>query len=87
MATSEDEHSAINREENEPKPYNKCLMNLVCSVCTGKCLLSFFSHRPRSFDAQSVGLKTSGKYFPIQSSHSANNPLIMNEWKTFSMFP
>ena len=28
------------------KPYNKCLINLVCSVCTGKYLPSVFSHRP-----------------------------------------
>ena len=36
------------------KPYNKSLINLVCSVCTGKYCLWFLSHRPRSFVARSV---------------------------------
>ncbi len=36
------------------KPYNKSLINLVCSVCTGKYCLRFLSHRPRSFVARSV---------------------------------
>ena len=36
------------------KPYNKSLINLVCSVCAGKYCLRFFSHRPRSFVARSV---------------------------------
>ncbi len=36
------------------KPYNKSLINLVCSVCTGKYSLRFLSHRPRSFVARSV---------------------------------
>ena len=36
------------------KSYNKCLINLVCSVGTGKYLPSFFSHRARSFVARSV---------------------------------
>ncbi len=36
------------------KPYNKSLINLVCSVCAGKYCLRFLSHRPRSFVARSV---------------------------------
>ena len=32
----------------------KSLINLVCSVCTGKYCLRFLSHRPRSFVAWSV---------------------------------
>ena len=36
------------------KPYNKSLINLVCSVCKGKYCLRFLSHRPRSFVARSV---------------------------------
>ena len=43
------------------KPYNKSLINLVCSVCTGKYCLRFLSHRPRSV-ARSVR-KTSGNTF------------------------
>ena len=41
-------------KQNNQKPYNKCLINLVCSLSTGKYLLSVFSHRPRSFVARSV---------------------------------
>ena len=44
------------------KPYNKSLINLVCSVCTGKYCLQFLSHRPRSFVARSVR-KTSDNTF------------------------
>ncbi len=47
------------------KPYNKSLINLVCSVCTGKYCLRFLSHRPRSFVARSVR-KTSGNTFPYR---------------------
>ncbi len=36
------------------KPYNKSLINLVCSVCTGKYCLRLLSHRPGSFVARSV---------------------------------
>ena len=50
------------------KPYNKCLINLICSICTGKYLHSVFSHRKTT--------KTSGKYFPVQTSRSVNRPLI-----------
>ncbi len=39
---------------NPTKPYNKSLINLVYSVCTGKYCLRFLSHRPRSFVARSV---------------------------------
>ena len=31
---------------NPTKPYNKSLINLVCSVCTVKNCLWFLSHRP-----------------------------------------
>ncbi len=47
------------------KPYNKSLINLVCSVCTGKYSLRFLSHRPRSFVARSVR-KTSGNTSPYR---------------------
>ena len=47
------------------KPYNKSLINLVCSVCTGKYCLRFLSHRPRSFVARSVW-KTSGNTSPYR---------------------
>ena len=36
------------------KPYNKFLINFVCSVCVGKYLSSVFSHKPRSFVAWCV---------------------------------
>ena len=57
------------------KPYNKSLINLVCSVCTGKYCLWFLSHRPRSFVARSVR-KTSGNTFPYRP-HSVNKSLIL----------
>ena len=38
------------------KPYNKCLINLVCSVCTGKYLPSVFFAQ-----TSQLGTKTSGK--------------------------
>ena len=47
------------------KPDNKSLINLVCSVCTGKYSLRFLSHRPRSFVARSVR-KTSGNTSPYR---------------------
>ena len=50
---------------NPTKPYNKSLINLVCSVCTVKNCLRFLSHRPRSFVARSLR-KTSGNTFPYR---------------------
>ena len=50
---------------NPTKPYNKSLINLVCSVCTVKNCPRFLSHRPRSFVARSVR-KTSGNTFPYR---------------------
>ena len=47
------------------KPYNKSLINLVCSVCTGKYSVRFLLHRPRSFVARSVR-KTSGNTSPYR---------------------
>jgi hypothetical protein len=47
------------------KPYNKSIINLACSVCTGKYCLRFLSHRPRSFVARSVR-KTTGNTFPYR---------------------
>ena len=47
-------------------PYNKCLINIVCSVCTGKYLPSVFSHRPRSFIARSVR-KPQANTFPYRT--------------------
>ena len=46
------------------KPYNKSLINLVFSVCTGKYCLRLLLHRPRYFVARSVR-KTSGNTFPF----------------------
>ena len=48
-----------------PKPYNKSLINLVCSVCTGKYCLRFLSHRPRSFVARSVRKTSSNTDLPL----------------------
>ena len=59
------------------KPHNKCLIDLVCSVCTGKYLPSFFFAQT-SLLRRSVCTKTSGKYFPLQTSHSVNKPLVLN---------
>ncbi len=39
------------------KPHNKSLINLVCSVCTGKYCLRFLSHRPRSFVARARSVR------------------------------
>ena len=36
------------------KPYNKCLINLVCLDCTGKYLLSVLFRKPCSFVVRSV---------------------------------
>ena len=57
------------------KPCNKSLINLVCSVCTGKYCLRFLSHRPRSFVARSAR-KPRRQYFPVQTSHSVNKSLL-----------
>ena len=43
-----------NKRGDPTKPYNKSLINLVCSVCMEKYCLRFLSHRPRSFVARSV---------------------------------
>ncbi len=49
------QHKLQSRTNCDPtKPYNKSLINLVCSVCTGKYCLRFLSHRRRSFVARSV---------------------------------
>ena len=53
------------------KPYNKCLINLVCSVCSGKDLPSVFLVQT-SLLRRSVCTKTTGKYFPVQISDSVN---------------
>ena len=50
------------KKKIQSKPYNKFLMNLVCSVRTGKYFHSFFS----------VCTKTSGKYFPVWTSLFVN---------------
>ena len=51
-----------NKLRSNTKPYNKSLINLVCSVCTGKYCLRFLLHRPRSYVARSVR-RTSGNTF------------------------
>ena len=44
------------------KPYNKQLINLICSVCTEKYLPSSFLFTPRSFVLRSVRKLHAGKY-------------------------
>ena len=61
---------------NPTNPYNKSLINLVCSVCMGKYCLRFLSHRPRTFVAM---LR---QYFPVQTSHSVNKSLVYTWRKT-----
>ena len=54
----------------------KCLINLVCSVCTGKHLPSVFFRTDFASSCRSVCTKTSDKYFRVQTSHSVNNSSI-----------
>ena len=44
-------------------PYNKSLINLVCSVCMGKYCLRFLYENLR-------------QYFPVQTLHSVNKSLV-----------
>ena len=73
---------------NSTKPYNKSLINLVCSFCTGKYCLQFLSHRPRSFVARSVR-KTSGNTFPYRprtrliSPYSCTMPSVIKDTLQF----
>ncbi len=53
------------------KPYNKSLINLVCSICTGKYCLRFLSY------------ENLRQYFPIQTSHSVNKSLISQTVKFY----
>ncbi len=56
------------------KPYNKSLINLVCSVCTGKFAFGFYR---TDLAPSSLGLYENLKqYFPVQTSHSVNKSLI-----------
>ena len=69
METSEDEHSAKNRGENKPKAIyiiNVILISFSRSV-------RFF--RTKYLAPSWLGL-ISGKYFPVQTSHSVNKPLV-----------
>ena len=65
------------------KPYNKSLINLVCSVCRGKYCLWFLSHRPRSFIARSVR-KTSGNIFPYRPRTRLISPYYLLSGLTVS---
>ena len=66
------------------KSYNKSLINLVCSVCTGMyCLIRFLSHKPRSFVTWFVR-KPSDKNFPCGlCTRLINKSLILH----ISYFP
>ncbi len=54
------------------KPYNKSLINLVCSVCTGKYCLRFLSQT--SLLRRSVCTKTSGNTFPYRPRNRLISP-------------
>ena len=43
-----------NKLQTNKARYNKCLIHLVCSICTGNYCSRFLSHRPRSFVAWCV---------------------------------
>ena len=62
------------------KPYNKSLINLVCSVCTGKYCLRFLTHRPRSFVARSVR-KPSGNTFPYRPRTRLISPYSISKYR------
>ena len=75
--TSSEQHlkrnTALKTEKKmNQKPYNKCLINLVCSVCTGKYFFAQTSpHR------SSVCMKPQANTFPYRpASHSVNKPLF-----------
>ena len=75
----EDEHSAITRDENEPKAGFSFARSVRESI-----LPSVFSNRPRSFVARSVRLKSLGKYIPVQTSHS-DRPYLHLTCKLYRM--
>ncbi len=58
------------------KPYNKSLINLVCSVCTGSIAFGFYR---TDLAPSSLGLyENLRQYFPVQTSHSVNKFLIFS---------
>ena len=71
MATSKDEQSAKNREENESH-IMKILLTLFARPVRGTWEVFFGTDVTRSVP------KTSGRYFPVQTSHSVNKPLLLN---------
>jgi hypothetical protein len=58
------------------EPYNKWFINLVLLGLYGK-VFAFGLSSQTSLLRRSVCTKTSGKYFPVQTSLSVNNPLSL----------
>jgi hypothetical protein len=58
------------------EPYNKRFINLVLLSLYGK-VFAFGLSAQTSLLRRSVCTKTSGKYFPVQTSLSVNNPLLL----------
>jgi hypothetical protein len=60
------------------EPYNKRFINLVLLGLYGK-VFAFGLSAQTSILRRSVCTKTSGKYFPVQTSLSVNNPLLFRK--------
>ena len=60
---------------SDKRPHNKRFINLACSICTGKYQTSVFFARTSLRSVRTV--KTSVWYFPVQTSHSVNNILLL----------
>ena len=57
-------------------PYDKLLINLTCSVSTGKYWTSVFLYKPRP-TCSVCTKKTSIRYFSVQTSRSVNNKKLL----------
>ena len=64
----------VRKNCDSTKPYNKSLINLVCSVCTGKFAFGFYR---TDLAPSSLGLyENLRQYFPVRTLHSVNKSLV-----------
>ena len=80
LQSSQEKIDKLIQEQRSGKtePYNKIVIYLACSVCTGKFQTSVFYVRTERSEVRTV--KTSVWYFPVQTSRSLNNLLVLHQW-------